>query len=176
MARSEIALTLRTRPLSMACSAARRPPTAPGYARLRKKQIKQPANSRSAARPHAGIGATVTASSREAAASLPLLAAVDKGFASGATGSAGRPLNKFSFSKVFTARMADMAAHQVARKAVPMMADGLADLAAARMATAVIGMSCTELVLMARNVHMALVAVPGVRLRDSRSRMARSPR
>ncbi len=40
---------------------------------------------------------------------------------------------------------------------------------------AVTGSNCTELVLMARNMHMALVATPGVRFRVSRSFMARSP-
>ena len=40
---------------------------------------------------------------------------------------------------------------------------------------AVTGTICTELVLIARNVHMAFVAVPGLRLSDSRSFIARRP-
>ena len=38
-----------------------------------------------------------------------------------------------------------------------------------------IGRSCTELVLIARNVHIAFVAVPGCGFSFSRSRMARRP-
>ncbi len=72
--------------------------------------------------------------------------------------------------------MATMAAQLVATKAVPMMAVGLVEPAAARMPTAVAGMSWTELVLMARKVHIALVAVPGRGLRRSRCCMARRPR
>jgi hypothetical protein len=58
---------------------------------------------------------------------------------------------------------------------VPTIAEGLDDLFAARMAIAVTGMSWTELVLIARNVHIALVAVPGRGLSDSRSFIARRP-
>ena len=63
----------------------------------------------------------------------------------------------------------------VATSAVPMMAVGWTDPAAARTATALAGMSCTELVLSARKVHIALVAVPGRGFNFSRSCMARSP-
>src|SRR5205823_7987029 len=66
-------------------------------------------------------------------------------------------------------------AHAVAMIEVPTIAEGFVDLLAARIAMAVTGMSWTELVLMARNVHIALVAVPGRGLSDSRSFMARSP-
>src|SRR5207249_8624142 len=70
---------------------------------------------------------------------------------------------------------ADRAAHAVARIEVPTMAVGLIDWFAARMAMAVTGMSCTELVLIARNMHMAFVGVPGRGLSESRSRIARRP-
>ncbi len=43
------------------------------------------------------------------------------------------------------------------------------------MAIAVVGMSWTELVLIARKVHIAFVAVPGCGLSLSRSRIARNP-
>ena len=63
----------------------------------------------------------------------------------------------------------------VAMRAVPIMAVGCTDPAAARMATALAGMSCTELVFSARKVHIALVAVPGRGFSFSRSCMARNP-
>src|SRR6185436_8925956 len=63
----------------------------------------------------------------------------------------------------------------VAKNAVPIIAVGLFDPLAAITATAVAGISCTELVLMARKVHIALVAVPGWGLSCSRSFMARKP-
>ncbi len=43
------------------------------------------------------------------------------------------------------------------------------------MAIAVVGINWTELVLIARNVHIALVATPGRGLRFSKSRIARKP-
>ena len=43
------------------------------------------------------------------------------------------------------------------------------------MAIAVAGINCTELVLIARKVHIALVATPGRGLSVSKSRIARSP-
>ena len=55
------------------------------------------------------------------------------------------------------------------------MAVGFVDLFAARMAMAVTGMSWMPLVLIARKVHIALVAVPGRGLSVSKSRIARSP-
>src|SRR5207253_8350509 len=78
-------------------------------------------------------------------------------------------------SRILAIVTPETAAQAVAMIEVPTMAEGLLDLLAARMAMAVTGISCTELVLMARNVHIALVAVPGRGLSDSRSFMARSP-
>ena len=63
----------------------------------------------------------------------------------------------------------------LATRAVPMIAVGWADPAAARMATALAGTSWIEPVFTARNVHIALDAVPGRGLSFSRSCMARSP-
>src|SRR5437016_12482542 len=71
--------------------------------------------------------------------------------------------------------IATLAAQSVARSAVPTMAVGLVDPEAARIAIAVVGINCTELVLIARKVHIAFVATPGCRLSVSRSRMARRP-
>src|SRR5206468_11311383 len=71
--------------------------------------------------------------------------------------------------------IATLAAQSVARSAVPTIAVGLVDPDAARIAIAVAGISCTELVLLARKVHMAFVATPGRGLSASRSRIARSP-
>src|SRR5881275_379361 len=71
--------------------------------------------------------------------------------------------------------IATLAAHNVARSAVPTMAVGRVDPADARIAIAVAGINCTELVLIARKVHIALEAIPGRGFNDSRSRMARSP-
>ena len=64
----------------------------------------------------------------------------------------------------------------VAMNAVPMMEVGLAAPAAERIPTVVAGMSWIELVLIARNVHMALVATPGRGFSVSRSCMARRPK
>src|SRR3954463_15211112 len=72
--------------------------------------------------------------------------------------------------------MATVAAHSVANKAVPTIAVGLVEPDAARIAIAVAGTSCTELVLIARNVHIAFEATPGRGLSVSRSRIARNPR
>src|SRR2546428_7208886 len=71
--------------------------------------------------------------------------------------------------------MAEIAAHAVAMIEVPTIAVGLVERFAARIAMAVTGMSCNELVLIARKVHMALVAVPGRGLSESRSFIARRP-
>src|SRR5881227_1735880 len=71
--------------------------------------------------------------------------------------------------------IATLAAQSVARSAVPTMAVGRDDPAAARIAIAVAGINCTELVLIARNVHIAFEATPGRGFSDSRSRIARSP-
>ena len=72
--------------------------------------------------------------------------------------------------------IATVAAHKVASKAVPTIAVGLVDPEAARIAIAVVGINCTELVLIARKVHIAFVATPGCGLSVSRSCIARKPR
>src|SRR5438067_5660476 len=71
--------------------------------------------------------------------------------------------------------IATLAAQSVARSAVPTIAVGFVDPEAARIAIAVAGINCTELVLIARNVHIAFVATPGRGLSVSRSRIARKP-
>src|SRR4029077_17922716 len=91
-----------------------------------------------------------------------------------ATVATGRA-NHGNFSSVLTAIIAVVAAHNVASNAVPTIAVGRVDPAATKIAIAVVGISCTDAVLIARNVHMALVAVPGCGLSDSRSRIARKP-
>src|SRR5207253_4027344 len=58
-------------------------------------------------------------------------------------------------SKNFAESTATVAAQSVAKNAVPTIAVGRADPAAARIAIAVAGMSCTELVFIARKVHIA---------------------
>ena len=78
-------------------------------------------------------------------------------------------------SKNFAESTATVAAQSVAKNAVPTIAVGRADPAAARIAIAVAGMSCTELVLIARKVHIAFEATPGCGFNDSRSRIARNP-
>ena len=49
-----------------------------------------------------------------------------------------------AFRRIFAAIMAVVAAHNVARNAVPTIAVGRVDPAAARMAIAVVGINCTE--------------------------------
>src|SRR5204863_9688918 len=71
--------------------------------------------------------------------------------------------------------IATLAAQSVARSAVPTIAVGLVDPDAAKIAIAVAGISCTELVLIARKVHIAFEATPGRGFSDSRSRIARNP-
>ena len=71
--------------------------------------------------------------------------------------------------------IATVAAQSVASSAVPTIAVGLVDPEAARIAIAVAGTNCTELVLIARKVHIAFDATPGRGLRVSRSRIARRP-
>src|SRR5260370_37991091 len=71
--------------------------------------------------------------------------------------------------------IATLVAQSVARSAGPRIAVGRVDPDAARIAIAVAGISCTELVLIARNVHIAFVATPGRGLSVSRSRIARRP-
>src|SRR5688572_948162 len=80
-----------------------------------------------------------------------------------------------NFSRALTAEIPATVEQIVAINAVPIIAVGREEPAEARTATAVSGINCTELVLMARNVHIALVAVPGRGLRLSKSRMARKP-
>ena len=80
-----------------------------------------------------------------------------------------------SRSKSFAESTATVAAHNVAKNAVPTMTVGLTDPAAARIAIAVAGINCTELVLIARNVHIAFDATPGRGFIDSKSRIARNP-
>src|SRR6266487_2739143 len=63
----------------------------------------------------------------------------------------------------------------VAMIAVPMMAEGFFEWLTASTATAVAGINWMELVLIARKVHMALVAIPGRGLSVSRSFIARMP-
>ena len=81
-----------------------------------------------------------------------------------------------SFSRNLAAVTPTAHAQAVASSDVPTMAVGCLAPLAAKSAMAVVGRSCTELVLIARNVHMAFVAVPGARLSVSRSAMARRPR
>ena len=71
--------------------------------------------------------------------------------------------------------IATLAAQSVASNAVPTIAVGRCDPAATRIAIAVVGINCTELVLIARNVHIAFDALPGCGFNVSRSRIARRP-
>src|SRR5438094_414101 len=57
-------------------------------------------------------------------------------------------------ARIFAIATAERAAHAVAMIEVPTIAVGLVERFAARIAIAVTGMSCTELVLIARKVHM----------------------
>ena len=94
----------------------------------------------------------------------------------GATASSGRTRNIGQFSSHFATVRPVAVAQRLASRAVPTMAVGFCACWVARIAMAVVGMSWMLAVLMARKVHMALVAVPGTRLSLSKSRMARSPR
>ena len=58
---------------------------------------------------------------------------------------------------------------------MPTITVGRAAPAAARIAIAVAGINCTELVLIAKKVHIAFEATPGRGFNDSKSRIARSP-
>src|SRR5437016_5012662 len=78
-------------------------------------------------------------------------------------------------SKNFAERTATVAAQSVAKNAVPTITVGRAEPAAARIAIAVAGINCTELVLIARKVHIAFDATPGRGFNDSKSRIARNP-
>ena len=89
---------------------------------------------------------------------------------------AGGRRKRGSRSRVFTERIPAIVEQHVAKNAVPIIAVGFFDPAAARIATVVAGMSWIELVLMARKVHIAFEAVPGRAFSFSKSCMARSPR
>ncbi len=78
-------------------------------------------------------------------------------------------------SKNFAETTATVAAQSVAKNAVPTMTVGRAEPAAARIAIAVAGINYTELVLIAKNVHIAFEATPGRGFNDSKSRIARNP-
>src|SRR4030088_3629321 len=80
-----------------------------------------------------------------------------------------------NLSRNLAEMIATVAAQSVAMNAVPTIAVGRLEPEAARIAIAVVGINCTELVFMARNVHIALVAMPGCGLSVSRSRIARHP-
>src|SRR5881296_3048773 len=80
-----------------------------------------------------------------------------------------------SFSRILTALMPAMVEKVVAINEVPMMLNGATDLATARTPTAVAGINWIELVLMARQVHIAFVATPGRGFKVSRSFIARIP-
>src|SRR5439155_8312079 len=84
--------------------------------------------------------------------------------------------NTRHFSSAFTAIKPAADEQVVATNAVPTIADGFREPAAASTAMAVMGINWTEPVLIARKVHIALVAVPGDGFSDSRSFMARRPR
>src|SRR5450759_1939073 len=71
--------------------------------------------------------------------------------------------------------MPAMVENVVAIIAVPMMAEGFFEPATAITATAVAGINWMELVLIARNVHMAFVAMPGRGFSVSKSFIARMP-
>src|SRR5204863_4461827 len=86
---------------------------------------------------------------------------------------AGRKID--NLSKNFAETTATVAAQSVAKNAVPTITVGRADPAAARIAIAVAGINCTELVLIARNEHIASEATPGRGFNESKSRLARSP-
>ena len=94
---------------------------------------------------------------------------------SGRTSAAAGAAKNGSRCNALTAVIPARHAQDVANNEVPTMAVGFCALLAARMATAVAGISWTLLVLIARNVHMAFVAVPGCGLSRSRSFMARKP-
>ncbi|MEY2543827.1 MAG: hypothetical protein QOE81_1288, partial [Verrucomicrobiota bacterium] len=80
-----------------------------------------------------------------------------------------------NLSKNFAESTATVAAQSVAKNAVPTITVGRAEPAAARIAMAVAGINCTELVLIAKNVHIAFDATPGRGFNDSKSRIARNP-
>ena len=87
----------------------------------------------------------------------------------------GGSRNIGSRARILATMIAETAAQAVAMIEVPTIALGLADLAAARIAMAVTGISWMEPVLIARNMHIALVAVPGRGFNDSRSFIALKP-
>src|SRR5256885_16205686 len=80
-----------------------------------------------------------------------------------------------SFSKSFADVIAAVAAHKVASSAVPTLAVGRVEPAEASNAIAVAGINCTEAVLIARKVHIALDATVSRGLNCSRWLIARKP-
>src|SRR5947207_2534159 len=75
----------------------------------------------------------------------------------------------------FAERTPQLKAQQVARNAEGTMAVGLVEPEIASKPIAVVGTSWIEAVLIARKVHIALVATPGRGFNFSRSAMARRP-
>src|ERR1041385_3779352 len=71
--------------------------------------------------------------------------------------------------------MPAMVENVVAIIAVPIIAEGFFELFTAITATAVAGINWMELVLIARKVHIAFVAMPGRGLSVSKSFIARMP-
>src|SRR4029077_10480094 len=169
------AFTLRTKGFSVAGSAGVERWKRPGDTIRRKSTAKNTPRMISAIKPkidnRRGGSSTIGVSSGSCAVDL----FHDRcGTASAMEFGLGRKMG--NLSKNFTETIATVAAHKVASSAVPTMAVGLVEPDAARMAMAVIGINCTELVLIARKVHIAFVATPGCGLSVSRSRIARKPR
>ncbi len=92
-----------------------------------------------------------------------------------APGEAGGTAKNGSFSSTFAAVTPATHAQEVATKAVPTIAVGSFAPCAAKIANAVVGINWMELVLIARKVHIALVAVPGRGLSFSSKAIARKP-
>ena len=91
-------------------------------------------------------------------------------------GKTGGSANRGSFSRNLAAVTPATHAQVVQNSAGATMIVGFLEPLATRMPITVAGISCTLLVLMARKVHMALVATPGRRLSRSRSAIARRPK
>src|SRR6266550_4736206 len=171
MASSETAFTHPTIAPGAGCSADGRWPAHSGWPIRNRNARKQTTKAARTIRRHPVIGARtkVAPGSDPDGCGLPLSRS------SAAVGLSGKR-NIGHFSNSLTAIKPAADEQVVASKAVPTMADGLFDPAAANTAMAVIGINCTEPVLIARKVHIAFVAVPGNLLSESRSFMARRPR
>src|SRR5207247_3782119 len=76
-----------------------------------------------------------------------------------------------SRSKNFAERTATVAAQRVAKNTVPTITVGRADPAAARIAIAVAGINCTDLVLIARKVNIAIQATTSSGYNESKMRL-----